>query len=118
MNKLQLPFAAPAKHTRKTPPKFAGVSVCVPAFSANKTTRDKAPKPPRLLTQSQLCERLSIHRSSLWRWIRAKRLPQLTLPGRTVRYSEDDVERLLREALASPLHKRGPKPKSTSVSTL
>lgn len=51
----------------------------------------------RLLDVRQVAERYGVHRTTVWRWREAGRLPPPVTIGRVVRWRPDDLERFERE---------------------
>ena len=60
----------------------------------------------RLLTAAQVAERLGYTERYVWKLGREGVLPRVKLPGRRyVRFAEEDVERLVRDARGVPARK-------------
>lgn len=51
-----------------------------------------------LLTPRQVCERLQVSRQTLAVWVRAGKMPAITLPSGHRRYRREDVEAIERTA--------------------
>lgn len=56
------------------------------------------PDRPRYLSAAEASRRLNTHYGALQRLVAAGRVRRRTIPGLHPQYSEEDVERLLREA--------------------
>jgi len=50
-----------------------------------------------MLDSGQVCERLGITRTTLWRWCREKQIPFYRMPGNILRFDEKEFEKWLEE---------------------
>jgi excisionase family DNA binding protein len=56
---------------------------------------------PRLLTQTEVCERLGVSRVALWSWRSAGQFPAPIVLGRRLRWPEHEVAAFLEQRRAS-----------------
>jgi excisionase family DNA binding protein len=75
--------------------KAMGTRCCLYVRSPMVALRSGDPFDSPLLTVTEACRLLKVHRTTIWRWIRAGRLPAYRLGPRELRLRRDDVARLL-----------------------
>lgn len=67
------------------------------------------------ITRAEFCKKLGVHPDTARRWERQGRIPSFAITGNCVRYRLSDVQRLLRDALASNRKRPGPKPRKGAL---
>ena len=47
---------------------------------------------PELLTIEELTEKIKFNKYTIYRWVKAKKIPYVRMPGNDLRFSKDKIE--------------------------